>query len=176
NSLAPAAEVAPGAIEAPIRAARRNLAFVVVDLPCAWTAAAQHVLNLSDEVVVTATPRLHALRNAKQIVDVLNPKRANDAPVRVILNKVGAHAKTELSAKDFVGALEQPPSLVIPSEPAVFDLASNNGAMIGEVGRNPKIVDLFERLALMVSGRQAAKPRRSTLATIFKFPAARKRA
>jgi pilus assembly protein CpaE len=176
NSLAAFTDVPAGAIEALLRAVRRNASFVVVDLPGGWNATAQHVLNHSDEIVVTATPRLHALRNAKQIVDLVAPKRTNDAPVRVILNKVGAHAKTELSAKDFVTALEQPPALVIPNDPAVFELASNNGAMIGEVSRCPKIVDLFERLALLVSGRQAAKPKRSGFATIFKFPQAKKRA
>ena len=169
-------DVQPAAVEALLKSVRRNTAFVVADLPSTWTGWVQHLLTLSDEIVVTATPRLHALRNAKQLADLLNPRRPNDSPVRVILNKVGASAKTELTTKDFVTALGAPPVLAVPYDPGVFDAAANNGKMIGEVAKAPKAVDLLEQLATMVSARQPAKVDRKGIATILGFPPRRKKA
>jgi pilus assembly protein CpaE len=164
------AEPGTAALDALLKAARRNTAFVVADLPSGWGGWVQHVLTLSDEIVVTATPRLHSLRNAKQLADLLNPRRTNDAPVRILLNRVGASPKTELTTKDFVTALGAPPTLVFPHDPGTFEVAANNGKMIGEVAKAPKIVDLLEKLATMVSGRQRAKTEKKGIADIFRFP------
>jgi pilus assembly protein CpaE len=168
-------DVQPAALEALLKVVRRNTAFVVVDLPSTWTGWIQHLLTLSDEIVVTATPRLHALRNAKQLADMLNPRRANDSPVRIILNKVGASPKTELTTKDFITALGAPPALAFPHDPGVFDTAANNGKMVGEVAKAPKVVDLLEQLATLTSGRQAGKAAKKGLTTIFRLPPRRKK-
>jgi pilus assembly protein CpaE len=170
SGLDKAGEVAPVAAETLLTSVRRTAAFVVADLPCVWLPWVQHVLDLSDEIVVTAAPRLHSLRHAKQIIDWVTPKRPNDAPVRVLLNRVGAHPKTELSTRDFVSALGRAPTMVLPNDPAVFEAAANDGAIIGDGIRSPKLVELFEELTLLLGGRKPAVKRRGGLAELLGFP------
>jgi pilus assembly protein CpaE len=158
------------AVEMLLGAVRRSAAFTVADLPCVWLPWVESVLAISDEIVVTAAPRLASLRNARQIIDAVGARRLGDAPVRVVVNHVGAHPRTELAAKDFVTALEREPSLLMPHDPAAFETASNNGQMIGEGVRSPKLVELFERLALAVSGRQKVEKRPAGLAEMLRVP------
>jgi pilus assembly protein CpaE len=133
----------------------------------------QHVLDLSDEIVVTAEPRLHSLRHAKQFLDLTAAKRANDAPLRILLNRLGAHPKTELSEKDFTTALGCAPTLVMPNEPGVFEAAANDGAIIGDGIKSPKLVELFETLAMLLGGRKPT-PKKKGLADLLPFGAFRR--
>jgi pilus assembly protein CpaE len=176
QNLVATADVNPAAAEKLLQVVRRNATFVVADLPSYWSAWTQHVLSLSDEVVLVATPRLSSLRNAKRIAEVLNAKRVNDAPVKIVLTRVGANAKTELTSKDFVTAVGQEPSMVIPYDPGVFELAANNGQMIGEGKSGGKVADLIEKFAVSVSGRTPVKPKRRGFAQIFRFPSSPKKA
>ena len=50
------------------------------------------MLLTADDVVITASPDLASLRNAKNMVDLIRQSRPNDAPPRVVLNRVGVPA------------------------------------------------------------------------------------
>ena len=167
-------EPAPEAVEKLVNAARRNTGFVVLDVPKCWTPAAHAVLQMSDEVVVVAPPTLAALRNAKHLFDALNPMRINEAPVRLVLNRVGQHAKTELAKKDFVAGLGQEPAAVFSYDPSVFALALNTGRMLGEGKGAQKVLEVVDRLASSLSGRPAHKKTKRGLAGIFRFSGSRK--
>jgi cellulose biosynthesis protein BcsQ len=60
---------------------RQNVPYVIVDLPHTWTAWVKHTLLQADEVIITAAPDLANLRNAKNIVDLLQQVRRNDSIV-----------------------------------------------------------------------------------------------
>ena len=162
------------AVEMLVNAARRNTGFVVLDVPKCWVPATQAVLQMSDEVVVVAPPTLAGLRNAKHLVEALNPTRINEAPVRLVLNRVGQHAKTELAVKDFVAGVGQEPAAVIGYDPAIFALALNNGQMIGEGKAAQKVIDVVDRLAISLSGRPPQKKTSKGLAGIFRLSGSRK--
>jgi pilus assembly protein CpaE len=132
------------------------------------------VLQMSDEVVVVTPPTLVGLRNAKHLVEALNPTRINEAPARLVLNRVGQHAKTELAVKDFVAGVGQEPSAVIGYDPTVFALALNSGQMIGEGKAAQKVIDIVDRLAMSLSGRPVQKKTRKGLAGIFRLSGSRK--
>jgi pilus assembly protein CpaE len=159
-SLGTPADIESAKLDAVLTVVRRNCPFVVLDLPHAWTAWTQHVLTESDEIVVTALPTLTCLRDAKNLSDAVAPKRPNDAPVRVVLNRVGAHARTELTAKDFATALGRPVAANLPNDPTAFGTASNNGQMLGEASKSHKAVAVFDEVATAVSGRQPVAKRR----------------
>src|SRR5215469_8808114 len=74
----PGAEIDAANVDLLIRTLRRNAAWVVLDLPHCWTGWVRHILDASDEVVLTALPSLASLRNAKSAADVLNAGRKND--------------------------------------------------------------------------------------------------
>jgi pilus assembly protein CpaE len=176
GGLPPSSDIPAAAAETLIGVARRNTNFVVADLQTCWTAGAQAILNMSDEIVIVAPPRLSALRNVKRLADHLNAKRVNDTPVRVVLNRVGEHSKTELTAKDFIAGLGQDVTATIAYDPGVFELAANNGQMIGEGKAAQKVVDVIARLAVAISGRSPQKPKRRGLAEMFRIGGAKKAA
>ena len=89
GECARAADIDPAALEEMLRRLRHNASWVAVDLPHYWGEWVRHALDLSDEIVLTAVPTLASLRNAKALYDTMSAKRKNDAPVRVVLNRVG---------------------------------------------------------------------------------------
>jgi pilus assembly protein CpaE len=147
---------------------RRTAPFVVLDVPHGWTSWTRHALTVADEVVLTATLDLASLRDTKGMYEALSTQRLNDAPVRVVLNHLGAYRKTQLSAKDFEGAVGATPALVVAHEPNLFGTAANNGQMIGDVNGRSKIVTGFEALAKTVSGREVSKKAKKTESSLFK--------
>ena len=158
-------EVDSAALERLIKVLRRNATWVVLDLPHYWGGWVRHALDAADEIVVTAVPSLASLRNTKSMVDALNAKRKNDSPIRVVLNRVGAHPKTDLPLKDFSNALGSQPTITLPSETAIFATAANAGHMIGEMQKAQKLLDPFNRLTSLVSGRERIEKRRRASAS-----------
>lgn len=136
---------------------RRTAPFVVIDIPHVWAPWTRHLLMGSDEIVVTSTLDLAALRDTKILYDNLAPQRQNDAPMRIVVNHVGAYRKTELSVKDYESAIGIDPALAVVHDPVLFGTASNNGQMVPEVNKRSKISEGLRTLALMVSNREAPK-------------------
>lgn len=134
--------------------ARQMAAFVVVDVPHLWAPWVHYLLTLTDDLVIVATPDLPNLRDCKSLLDLVGSRRGDAAPTRILLNRVDAFKKTQLTAKDFQENLKVQPLLSIPFDP-VFGLASNNGQMIGEAAKGHKIAESLSQLALQLSGRQA---------------------
>ncbi len=133
---------------------RGNAPFALLDLPNYWTNWVRHILTHSDEIVITARPTLASLRDAKNLVDALNTSRVADAPVRLILNGVGTHAKTEISTKDFIKAVEIEALAEIPNDPSLFGSAASDGLAIAEASKKHKITEHFMAIAREISGRQ----------------------
>jgi len=131
---------------------RTNAPFVILDLPCYWTSWIRHVLKQSNEIVVTALPTLASLRNAKNLIDILNTSRVADPPVRLILNAVGSHAKTEIPTKEFEKALGIEALSEIPSDPPLFGSAASTGLPIAESRKKHKITERFKSIAGEISG------------------------
>jgi pilus assembly protein CpaE len=147
---------------------RRQAPFITLDLPHVWTPWLKQTLLAADEVVVTVTPDLASLRNAKNLFDLVAGSRPNDEPPKVVVNMAGMPKRPEIPLKDFADALGTPPVLVMPFEPQLFGKAANNGQMINEVDPKSKAADGFGHLASLVTGRTPAAPRRkSFISKIF---------
>ncbi len=143
--------------------------FVVLDIPHIWNAASRRVLVGSDELVVTATPDLASLRNAKNIIDLVRQARPNDAPPRLVLNQVGVPGRPEIPVKDFGDALGVQPSLVLPFDPKPYGLAANNGQMLAEVAPKSKAAEGLEHLARLICRREPpAAQKTSLISSLFK--------
>ncbi|HVO01912.1 MAG TPA: AAA family ATPase [Candidatus Cybelea sp.] len=144
-------------IERLIDLTRQMAAHVVVDLPRQWSDWLSNLLVLSDEVVITAAPDLSNLRDAKMLVDWMRSRRGEQANVRLVLNKLDAAKKTQLSLKDFQESLRLAPIGVLPFEPQVFGQLSNNGQVFGEGARSHKAAATFRQLATALGARQSAE-------------------
>jgi pilus assembly protein CpaE len=106
-------------------------------------------------VVITASPDLSNLRDAKMLVDWMRSRRGEQANVRLVLNKLDASKKTQLSVKDFQESLRLAPVGVLPFEPQIFGQLSNNGQVFGEGARSHKAAAVFRQLATALGGRQS---------------------
>ncbi len=148
---------------------RSTAPFVVLDLPHLWSGWMRRLLLSSDEVVLVATPDLAALRNGKNLVDLLNAHRPNDAPPRLVLNQVGAPGRPEIPVKDFGDALGVTPALVLPFDAKLFGKAANNGQMISELGPKTKAAEGIDYLAELISRREPVRvAKRSGLGSLFR--------
>lgn len=152
-----AADIDVTALDRLLKILRSNASWVVADLPHYWGGWVRHVLDASSDIVLTAVPTLASLGNAKNAADTLNARRKNDTPVRVVLNRVGANPKTDITLKDFANTLGGEPAAVVPHDPALFSLAANAGHMIGEAPKNQRVLEPLNKLAALVSGRQGTE-------------------
>ncbi len=111
----------------------------------------------AEEIVLTSTLDLISLRDTKNMVELLESRRANDAPLRLVINNQGAYRKTELSDKDFEAAVAGSAALIVAHDPVLFGKAANNGQVIGAMSPNDKTVEGFNELAKLVSGMEQLK-------------------
>jgi pilus assembly protein CpaE len=87
------------------------------------------------------------------LVDWMRSRRGEQANVRLVLNKLDASKKTQLSVKDFQESLRLAPVGVLPFEPQIFGQLSNNGQVFGEGARSHKGAAVFRQLATALGGR-----------------------
>ena len=130
---------------------RSSLPWAFVDLPHMWTAWTRMMLIHSDSIVITATPDLASLRNAKNLLDLLKTERRNDKPPHVILNQVNMPRRPEISVADFSRSLGQEVAMVIDFNPQLFGAAANNGQMIAEFEPKARPAGQFSELAYLIA-------------------------
>ncbi len=85
-----------------IEVVRRNVPYLVLDLPHVWSRWVQRTLVASDEVIIVCQPDLASLRNGKNYIDQLKAARPNDTPPRLIINMSGVPKRPEIPVKDLV--------------------------------------------------------------------------
>jgi pilus assembly protein CpaE len=156
-------DISADSCEMVIDVVRQNVPYVAVDLPHTWTSWTKRVLLGADEVVITATPDLANLRNAKNIVDLLKLSRSNDGPPHLVMNMCNAPKRPEISVKEFAQNLDLKPSAVIEYDSETFGQASNAGQMIEELNKKAKAVAAIRDLAMALAHRKEirAEPKKS---------------
>lgn len=142
--------------DAVIEKVRRQAPFIVLDLPHTWSPWVRQTVLSADQVVVTVTPDLACLRNAKNLFDLVRQQRPNDEPPKVVVNMAGCPKRPDIPLKDFADALGAAPALVLPFDPELFGKAANNGQMISEVDDKSRAAEGFAHLAGQVTGRSSA--------------------
>lgn len=150
------------AFEPILDAARVSAPAIILDLPHLWTAWVRRLLSSADEVVITATPDLTSLRNAKNVIDQLKIARPNDESPRLVINQVGLPKRPEIKPADFQKALQLELAAIIPFDAALFGTATNNGQMIAELNARAPIAQMFDALAARVTGRSVARNSRKS--------------
>jgi pilus assembly protein CpaE len=148
--------------------AQSGVPAVILDLPHAWNAWVKKTLLAADEIVLTAEPDLANLRNAKNMMDLLRQARGNDGPPHLVINKAGMPKRPEIKPDDFAKALGVTPAAVISFDAQLFGTAANNGQMIAETSPKSPVVESFDEIARMVTGRSEAKKQKlGGLAPLF---------
>jgi len=150
------------AYESVLEIVRETVPCVVIDLPHVWTAWTKKVLLSADEIVITATPDLASLRNAKNIIDLTKQTRMNDSAPHIVINQVGVPKRPEIPVKDFAEAIGIEPTLVLPFNPGLFGTAANNGQMIAETEPKHAVAATFDQIAQIVTGRAEVKQKKAS--------------
>lgn len=151
-------DVSADACDVVLDVVRQNVPIVAVDLPHVWTPWAKRVLLQADQIVVTATPDLANLRNAKNIFEQLKGARNNDAAPHLVINMAKVPKRAEIDVKEFAAAVGIDPSCVIEFDTEHFGQAANNGQMIEELSAKAKAAPQFRDLAMSLANRRDAKP------------------
>ncbi|MEM0985365.1 MAG: AAA family ATPase [Pseudomonadota bacterium] len=146
-----------------IQTVRRNVPFVVLDLPHVWSRWMIDTLVDAEEVVLVCQPDLASLRNGKNMLDQLLPRRPNDEQPKVVLNMASMPKRPEIPVKDFAAAIDIEPSVVLPFEPQLFGMASNNGQMISETDPAAKPSMAIDYLASLITGQTIENKPKSIL-------------
>lgn len=127
------------------------------DIPCRWQNWTRSMIELADDCIVVAEPDLINLRNAKSLFDAIRNSRGNGGPPLLVMNKIGVPRRPEISVKEFAGALDVTPALVVDFDARLFGMAANNGLMIGEVSPRSSITASFRRFANLLAGQVSSK-------------------
>jgi pilus assembly protein CpaE len=146
-----------------LEVARSSSWHIVVDLPHTWTPWTRKVLSEADEIVLTATPDLVSMRNAKNLIDFLRKARPNDPPPRLVLNKVETPKLPEIKPKDFVAAVGVEESICVPFDPQLFGKAANNGRLVIETAPDSRAGRAIMSLAWCVGGTRERRTREKGL-------------
>jgi pilus assembly protein CpaE len=164
-------------VETVLNVVRHSAPMIVVDVPNLWAPWVKYTLLNADEIIITATPELPSLRNAKNLVDMLKAGRLHDREPRLILNQVGVPKRPEIPAGDFGKALGLQPTAIIPHDPQSFGLAQGNGQMVFEVAPKSKSAEIMFGLAEILAGtHKPVKAQRSGLPGFFqKLPMMKKK-
>ena len=158
------------AVEIILNTVRNSVPCVVVDVPNMWAPWIKYTLLHADEVVITATPELASLRNAKNLVDLLKQARPNDQPPRLVMNQIGIPKRAEIPVADFAKAINVEPTLTIAYDAQTFGTASSNGKMLAEISSKAKAADAVAILAQMLLGQEKrVKPSKFSLPFAGKF-------
>lgn len=140
------------AIETILNAMRGSVPCIVVDVPNMWAPWIKYTLLHADQVIVTATPELASLRNAKNIIELMKQSRPNDLPPKLILNQVGVPKRPEIPAADFGKAVGVDVSCVVPYDAQTFGTAQSNGQMIFEVAAKSKAAEALSGFVQALAG------------------------
>ncbi len=150
-----------------IESVRRNVPYMVLDMPHAWSSWVRNTLIASDEVIIVCQPDLASLRNGKNMIDQLKGHRVNDHAPRLVLNMCGVPKRPEIPVKDFAAAIGVELDIVVPFEPEVFGMAANNGQMISETSPAAKSSMAIDQLAGLLTGRAIQIEQKSFLKKIL---------
>lgn len=162
-------DMSPEGCDQVIDVVRQNVPYLAVDLPHTWSTWTKSILLQADEVVITATPDLANLRNAKNIVDLLQHSRRNDSKPHLVMNMVNMPKRPEISVKEFEAALNLEATSVIEFDSEGFGQAANNGQMIEEVNAKAKATVAFREIAMAITHRRevGATKTKSSLAPLL---------
>jgi len=153
-SLNAGVQISQGSFDALLNAVRSMGDFIILDLPHVWTPWVSDALAAADEVILVTKPDLTNLRNAKNVVEFIGPKRGVDAPTRLVLNQVGISKRADLTEKDFKDAVAMSPAVSIPYDADLFGRALTNGEMLSKIARKNKATTAIRELAHLVSGQK----------------------
>jgi pilus assembly protein CpaE len=158
------------AVQSIINTLRSSSPMIVLDVPYLWSPWIKYTLLSSDEIIITATPELPSLRNAKSLIEHLKQIRHNDRQPRLIINQVGIPKRPEIKPAEFAQALGIEPMAVIPHDPQSFGTAQGNGKMLVEIAPKAKASEIMTQIAAELTGTKGLQDTKQSGSLLAKLP------
>jgi pilus assembly protein CpaE len=114
-------------IDTLVQHVRSEYPLTFLDVPHNWTQWVRFLLADVDDIVLTMTPDIPSLKNARAILSALNDIRPNSAPPTIVVNKAGVPKRLEISIKDIETHLSTTVSQSIPFGAENFGRCVNEG-------------------------------------------------
>ena len=140
-----------GQIDPLITGLRRDFALTLIDLPSVWNAWTNHVLSLSDRIVLVTHLSVPHIQLVKRQLRVLAAQRLDDRPLILVCNAVTAEQQSSVSIKAAQHALSRPFDIVLPEDRRVMTAAINEGLVLSAVRRGTKLEKAIHQLADVVA-------------------------
>ena len=140
---------------------REVVALSVLDLPSTWENWMRAAIIHSEFLVVTTTPELAALRNAKVLLDNIKSLRPNEKPPLLVINQVDPK-RPQVPTDQFAATVGVEEWLEVPYLPDLFGEAALEGVLPVEKDPEGELAEVCATIAARIIGvkpeeRQARK-------------------
>ncbi len=136
----------PAAVELLLEKLRCDFDCVVVDFPRSAVTANAYILEAASAAAVVSDPSLAGMRDTIRLVSFIK-RVAPTALVKVVINRLGAAKKGELSKDDFERNAELKVDHVIPQELKVAAESVGAGKPLAEVAKRSRLVAALRKLS-----------------------------
>lgn len=144
-------KIDPDRLDLVVEALRRQVHWVVLDLPHLWTSWVHRALTVADAVVVVTAPDLAGVRNTRALLDWLAQARVGAPAPVVVVNAAPTERRPMVGLRDFREALGVVEALDVPEDRTALRAASSNGRLLVDIRPKSKaavaIRELADRLA-----------------------------
>ena len=138
------------ALDMVLETLRETVPLSILDMPSDWCEWMRMAISHADEVVITATPELAALRNTKILAEKIRSARAGDRPPLLVLNQVGMGKRPEIPPAEFADAVGLEVAEVVPFDEVAFGEAALKGRMLLEEAPKSEAARVILRLAARI--------------------------
>lgn len=137
----------PPDITALMTGLRRDFPLTIVDLPSAWTAWTNQLLNLADRIVLVTHLSVPHVQMAKRQLRILASQQLENRPLILVCNALSPDQSASVSIKAAERALERTFDVVIPEDRKTMTAAINQGVELSAIRRGTKLEKAITELA-----------------------------
>jgi pilus assembly protein CpaE len=148
----------PSSVDPLLAALNDDFDCVIVDVPRALDGMARRLLARADATVIVGDFSLAAMRDTHRLIVLTAVLRPGVAPI-VLVNRAGALARGEIDHAAFEKGIGRKIDCVIPYDAKAAVAMAQHGKPLPAAAQSSKAAAALRRLAVTLSGHEAAKPR-----------------
>jgi pilus assembly protein CpaE len=148
----------PSSVDPLLAALNDDFDCVIVDVPRALDGMARRLLARADATVIVGDFSLAAMRDTHRLIVLTAVLRPSVAPI-VLVNRAGALARGEIDHAAFEKGIGRKIDCVIPYDAKAAVAMAQHGKPLPAAAQSSKAAAALRRLAVTLSGHEAAKPR-----------------
>lgn len=151
--------ISPENFEGVINRLMQSYPVVIIDLSGAPIDICRNILARANDVIITSTPTLSALRSARSLLNETKAIRGDkEDGIHIAINKKGVGSGYEVSESDMATALKIKPELILSFLPKVFCATEGQGKLLSTF---PGSTDIIQSVRKFMETKLGLNPERS---------------